>query len=54
MVHWLAASPNERRLFFGERLQESGVMGRMSTVGCALYHAMAASFIASLQTKLLD
>jgi putative transposase len=41
-------------LAFGNTLQETGMLGSMGRVGDALDHAVAESFLASLQTELLD
>ena len=41
-------------LTFSQRLQDTGLLGSMGTVGDALDNAAAESFYATLQTELLD
>jgi hypothetical protein len=41
-------------LVFSRRLQDSGILGSMGSVGDALDNAVAESFYATLQTELLD
>jgi len=39
---------------FGKRLERSGILGSMGTVGDALDNAVAESFFSTLQAELLD
>jgi putative transposase len=54
LIHHSDHGSQYTSLAFGERLEQSGVLGSMGTVGDALDNAVAESFFATLQTELLD
>lgn len=54
LVHHSDHGSQSTSIAFTNRLDESGILGSMGTVGDALDNAMAESFNASLQTELLD
>jgi putative transposase len=53
LIHHSDHGSQYTSLAFGERLEQSGVLGSMGTVGDALDNALAESFFATLQTELL-
>lgn len=54
LIHHSDHGSQYTSLAFGERLQQTGILGSMGTVGDALDNALAESFFATLQTELLD
>lgn len=54
LIHYSDHGTQYTSLVFTSRLQEAGILGSMSTVGDTLDNAVAESFYATLQTKLLD
>ncbi|MEJ2667347.1 MAG: hypothetical protein P8Z81_09655 [Deinococcales bacterium] len=54
VLHHPAQGAQYTALSFGKHLHRAEVLGSMGTVGSALDNAMAESFLASLQTELLD
>jgi len=54
LVHHSDHGSQYTSLVFSQRLQDTGLLGSMGTVGDALDNAAAESFYATLQTELLD
>lgn len=54
LIHHSDHGAQYTSLVFTRRLQETGILGSMGTVGDALDNAVAESFFATLQTELLD
>jgi putative transposase len=54
LVHHSDHGAQYTSLAFSQRLQDTGILGSMGTVGDALDNAAAESFYATLQTELLD
>jgi len=54
LIHHSDHGAQYTSLVFSQRLQDTGLLGSMGTVGDALDNAAAESFYATLQTELLD
>lgn len=54
LIHHSDHGSQYTSLVFSKRLEETGILGSMGTVGDALDNAVAESFYATLQTELLD
>jgi putative transposase len=54
LVHHSDHGSQYTSFVFSQRLQDTGLLGSMGTVGDALDNAAAESFYATLQTELLD
>lgn len=54
LIHHSDHGAQYTSLAFSQRLEDTGILGSMGTVGDALDNAVAESFYATLQTELLD
>ena len=54
LIHHSDHGSQYTSLAFSQRLQDTGILGSMGTVGDALDNAAAESFYATLQTELFD